>query len=307
MKRISVYMFIGLILFNAACNKTATNPGTHNPFLLFPAGRSFISGSDVWMLINGAPVSPEVIDDHCGGFWYKANLLKSQNSETILVRYTRKKGTLQLFHEVDVDTTQWLAEVYYIDCLNDSIVWKAAELTTGCTTRLEKARQIHQFMVHNISLKLDYHDSFLDKASRTLTLGYGTCMNFSRLYVALCRAAHVPARTVWGIVYSHQNEPVYDYHHQWAETLDDEGYWHPMDFNYTTFFDLNDIRYLDLLYAPEDNPLLLNRESTPVELGNITYFYDYPITLTGRLGFELVEDARPDSMVIQYSYRYSIK
>ena len=38
-------------------------------------------------------------------------------------------------------------------------------------------------------------------------------------------------------------------HHQWAESLNDSDYWHAADFGYTIDFDLNDIRYLDLIYA----------------------------------------------------------
>jgi hypothetical protein len=81
-------------------------------------------------------------------------------------------------------------------------------------------------------------------------------MNFSRLYVALCRASDIPARTVWGVVYGYNDDNIYDYHHQWAEVMDESGYWHPCDFNYTTDFDLNDIRYLDLIYAAEVSWLL---------------------------------------------------
>lgn len=77
-------------------------------------------------------------------------------------------------------------------------------------------------------------------------------MNFSRLFTALCRASGIPARTVWGIIY---DEGIYDHHRQWAEFRDEEGYWHPLDFNFTKTIDLDDLRYLDLIYAPEENPV----------------------------------------------------
>ncbi len=141
-----------------------------------------------------------------------------------------------------------------IHCKNAVPKTKAIELTKDYQNNIDKAKQIQQFVIKHLKLQV-YNNSFLDKASQTYELGYGTCMNFSRLFVALCRAANIPARTIWGIVYNNDDN-IYDYHHQWAEVLDDSGYWHPADFTYTTNFDLNDIRYLDLIYAAEENTII---------------------------------------------------
>jgi hypothetical protein len=176
---------------------------------------------------------------------------------------------------------------------------KAEELTKDFQSNIDKAKQVQQFVIRHVALKI-YRDSFLEKASGTYDLGYGTCINFSRLYIALCRAAGIPARSVWGVIYGYTNDNIYDYHHQWAEIQDEEGYWHPADFNYTKNFDLNDIRYLDLLYAAEENTFIGNNETGEIMLGEVEYFNGYPAPLTGRLGFELVSDNRPDSMTVKY-------
>jgi transglutaminase-like putative cysteine protease len=81
-------------------------------------------------------------------------------------------------------------------------------------------------------------------------MGYGTCVNMSRLFVALCRASNVPARTIWGIVHGFIVG-----HHEWAEFLDENGVWHAVDLAYTKAFELDDTRYLDLIYGSEENPL----------------------------------------------------
>jgi hypothetical protein len=65
---------------------------------------------------------------------------------------------------------------------------------------------------------------------------------------------------------------------------------------------LNDIRYLDLIYAAEENALIQDRDRYDIILEDLHYYDDYPVTLTGRLGFELVDDFRPDSMIVEYSY-----
>ena len=129
-------------------------------------------------------------------------------------------------------------------------------------------------------------------------MGYGTCVNYARLFVALCRAAHVPARTVWGIIY---NNGVYDHHHEWAEFLDDDGYWHPLDLTFTTAFDLSDIRYLDLIYASEENPLYEKSRSErySASMNQIIVFDTTDQAFDGRLGFTLVNDNFPYSFVVE--------
>lgn len=197
----------------------------------------------------------------------------------------------------------WISPSYYIDSDDENIVLKANELIKGLSASIEKAKAIQQFVINHLELNLYYKNFFLDKASKTYELGYATCVNFSRLYVALCRAANIPARSVYGVVYGFNNDNIYDYHHQWAEILDESGYWHPLDFGYTTIFDLNDIRYLDLIYAAEENTIIMDRDLYDIML-DLHYYNDYPMTWTGGFGFELKSDNRPDSMIVEYSYKY---
>jgi hypothetical protein len=177
-------------------------------------------------------------------------------------------------------------------------------MTKGIENNIEKALKIQTYVINNTELRV-YQNSFQDKASQTFGLKCGICINFSRLFVALCRAANVPARSVWGIVYGYYNDNIYDYHHQWAEFLDNDGYWHPLDFTYTKNYNLSDIRYLDLLYSAEENSILSESSSFELDLGSVQYFNKFPAPLTGRLGFELVEDKRPDYMVVKYVRRFS--
>ena len=271
--------------------------------LNFPIGRSYLGASETVVMLNGDEIHPEICYDSCGGYWLKVPESDLPEHGNLTIRFVRKKGELQLFNESYVDGQKWLGPSYFIDSENEVLISKAAELTADLTTPIEKAKRIHQYVSQQISFNI-YKDSFLDKASVTFELGYGTCMNFSRLYVALCRAAGIPSRTIWGVVYGHDDDHIYDYHHQWAEVQDDSGYWHPADFNYTVRFDLNDIRYLDLIYAAEENTVIRERLSEKIILEGIHYFSDYPATLTGRLGFELTQDARPDSMSVEYTYEF---
>jgi hypothetical protein len=298
-------VFVALLLLTT-CKKQPVEPIANPDFLIFPLGRSFLSHNTVAIKTNDKVYSNNFIFDSCGGYWLKLPTSELSDNEKIKITFTRKNGTLDLFSEAIAPKYDWTRPSYYIDSDNENIVLKAIELTKGLSTNVDKAKAIQQFMVNNV-VKNDYRDSFLDKASRTYDTRYGTCMNFSRLYVALCRAVKIPSRTVWGVVYGYNNDSIYDYHHQWAEILDESGQWHPCDFTYTHNFDLNDIRYLDLIYAAEENSMIKNRdqESSLVMFEYLKYFNDYPVTLTARLGFQLRNDQRPDSMVVEYFYQYN--
>ena len=303
MKKVGTGTFIMIIIVLILANCKKDNNESKSNLFIFPIGRSFLDSSLIVIKIGETEYNSQFTFDSCGGFWLQIPKSAISNGEKIQVRFTRKKSNLKLFQEIEGDDQKWTNPSYYIDSDNEDIIIKANALIKGLSTNIEKAKVIQQFVINHVKMNI-YTNSFLDKASKTYELGYGTCMNFSRLYVALCRAAKIPARTIWGIVYGYNNDNIYDYHHQWAEILDESGYWHPSDFTYTTNFDLNDIRYLDLIYSAEENTIIKDRVSYDIMLENLVYYNDYPVTLTGRLGFELKSDFRPDSMVVEYLYTY---
>lgn len=301
MKGIYLYYLAAVLLTLLCCKKKPEKSKSDS--LIFPIGRSFLDSGEITLTIGGTEHNPNIIFDSCGGYWLKISRKDLPESGNITINYTKRNGEFNSFKEIVGNKQDWLMPSYYIDSDNNILISKAIELTNNLQSNVDKAKEIHQFVINHVILK-NYKDSFLDKASKTYESGYGTCINFSRLYVALCRAVGIPARTIWGIVYGHNDDNIYDYHHQWAEILDDSGYWHPCDFNYTTIFDLNDIRYLDLIYAAEENTIIKERVSQEFLLKNLTFFNDYPVSLTGRFGFELLEDNRPNSMTVEYIYEF---
>jgi hypothetical protein len=277
--------------------------GFNSDYLSFPAGRSFLSASSVDVTVADVKYDAEYTFDSCGGYWIhipKADVSKGDN---IKIRFARKMEELSLFSEISGDNPDWISPSEYIDSDHEEIVAKAKQLAEGLSSNVEKAKMMHNYVVYHVYLKI-YMDASLDKASKTNEMGYGTCMNSSRLYVALCRAVNVPARSVWGVVNAHDDIGGYNNHHQWAEILDESGYWHASDFGYTIDFDLNDIRYLDLIYAAEENTIIKNRNDYQIMIEGIRYTHDYPTVLDGKIRFRLISDSRPDSMVVEYSYDY---
>ena len=299
------YSFLFIIAFFALSSCETIPLGHDSEYLALPVGRSFLSASSVDVTIGEMNYETEYSFDSCGGYWLYIHKSQLSSGDNIKIRFTRQSEELSLFSEVVGDKLDWVSPSMYIDSDHEAIQSKAHELCEGLITNLEKAKMLHNYVVNHVGLRI-YRDASLDKASITEELGYGTCMNASRLYIALCRAVNVPARSVWGIVNAHDDIGGYNNHHQWAESLCDSGYWHAMDFGYTVDFDLNDIRYLDLIYAAEENTILKNRKDYHIMFEDMFYTNDYPTVPDGQIRFRLISDGRPDSMVVEYSYDYFV-
>lgn len=301
MKLYKIFLFTLPASLFFGCTKEV-NLTNNSQYLLLPAGRSFLANGQISVTVNSEIYNAGKLYDSCGGYWIKICKDSLSANSSIEIQYIRQKSEVYLFKEPKEDISLWLNDSYYIDCSNAAIKSKAAELTGGNDDNIVKALKIQQYIINNTEYRI-YQDSFKEKASKTFELKYGSCMNFSRLFISLCRAAGIPSRSVWGIIYSHDDNGIYDYHHQWAEIMDNNGYWHPLDLNYTTNFNLSDIRYLDLLYSAEENPLLMNNSQWEIILGEVEFFDNYPAALTGKLGFELMEDKRPEYMTVKYLYK----
>jgi transglutaminase-like putative cysteine protease len=261
-----------------------------------------LSEHQVTLKINDQITAPEIVGDGFGGYWIKVPVQGLEKSSEIIVSYLRKKQTLQLYKEYLTDFDKYLEPANFIDSDNQPLKNKAIEICSGLTTNIAKADKIARF-VNSLLNFSEYKDAFLDAASKTYTNQFGICINYSRLTTALCRAAGVPARTVWGIIYN-QQDGIYDYHHEWTEILDNDGYWHQVDNTHVYIFDLNNINYLDLYYSPEQNTFIQEHPEYKFFLGDVRFFDGYPAALSGRLnGFNLLENNQPESMLVEFKYQ----
>jgi len=300
-KVLCAQFFLLTALALSSCEKVPL--GHDSDYIAIPAGRSFLDSSSIDLRISGEAYEADFVFDSCGGYWVYIHKSQLSDGDEVQVRFTRRNQELTLFSEISGGKPDWVLASHYIDSGHEMIVSKAQELCEGLNSRLEKAKMLHNYVYNHVALKI-YHDASLDKASKTDALGYGTCMNASRLFIALCRAVDVPARSVWGIVNAHDDIGGYNNHHQWAESLDDSGLWHAADFGYTIDFDLNDIRYLDLIYAAEENSILENRKDYHIIFEDLIFNHDYPTVADGKIPFRINSDNRPDSMQVEYSYDY---
>lgn len=295
-----IFNFILILFITHSCGKHEVT--INKSAIYFPVGRSCVLSNSLTVTKNNEEFHPNIVYDSCGGYWLNFDASEFEANTEVVVKYTRTTQHIEDF----IDSTHlenWLGASWYIDCDNEAIISKAAEITEGLTTNLEKATEIQQFVISNLRFDQSYSKSFDIKASQSLDDDIGTCMNFSRLYVALCRAAGIPARSVWGIVYGYaQNQ--YDFHHQWAEVCDENGKWHVCDLTKRKDFFNNDIEYLDLVYGAEENSAITGYTDWIHLLNNMDYWHSYPVSTNARLGFKMILNNRPDSMVVKYTIKF---
>jgi hypothetical protein len=297
MKRGNLSYTMASLLLTAPLLVACCAPENASHSLLLPVGRSVVVGGNTFqVLIDSEPYDPRVTYDSYGGYWAEIPYDPKENSE-VLLQITIEHEQPGLYREESENLERWLSPSELIDSDDPTLIAEAEKLAVDSGTAVEKARSIQDFVIRRLEFRI-YRNHFCYSASDTYKMGYGTCVNYARLFVALCRAANVPARTVWGGIY---DGGVYDYHHEWAEFLDDDGYWHPLDLTFTTSFDLSDIRYLDLIYSSEENPLY-ERSRSEQYSEDMTQIIVYDTTdqpYDGRLGFRLVEDNFPVSYVVE--------
>jgi transglutaminase-like putative cysteine protease len=272
--------------------------GEGNPHtIMIPIGRTVLSGeNDFSFTVDGEPIDVSVVYDEYGGYWAEIPFDLERNEE-IVFQVTRVRGSIGLFEEPGDDPSRWLEPSPLIDSDDSVLSELASELTADVDTNDEKARIISDFVIAHLRFE-PFLGHFLFSASQTYGRGHGSCVNFARLFVALSRAAGLPARTVWGVV---RNTAEYDYHHEWAEYLDDEGYWHPADFTFTRTLDLSDVRYLDLIYSAEENPWYeyLTTEYYSPSREQLYLVDSVGIPYDGRMGFVIVENRYPGAFVLE--------
>jgi transglutaminase-like putative cysteine protease len=95
------------------------------------------------------------------------------------------------------DVTEYLQPTEYIDCDHPDVVARARELTRGCQSDRERLERIYYFvreLPYDILASFAYLAAGRRRASDVLAAGTAFCMGKASAFVALCRAAGIPAR-----------------------------------------------------------------------------------------------------------------
>ncbi len=130
---------------------------------------------------------------------------------------------------IPVEVAKYLDSTEFIP-LNSKIVKIAAKVTAGKKDVHEKARAVYDWVVENISRDPLVQGCGLGDVEVTLAKRSGKCADISSVFVAVARAAGVPAREVFGIRLGKKDiEDITGGYHCWAEFYEPGYGWVPVD------------------------------------------------------------------------------
>jgi hypothetical protein len=112
----------------------------------------------------------------------------------------------------------------FIESDDPVLVQKAKELTAGAADSWEAVKRLSRWVAEEIGYDIPGGTS----ARNTYDIREGECGAHSRLFAALCRGVGIPARVVWGCMYT-QNSGGSFGQHGWNEVYMGEAGWIPLD------------------------------------------------------------------------------
>jgi transglutaminase-like putative cysteine protease len=109
----------------------------------------------------------------------------------------------------DPGTALYLSPAEYIDNDHEAVRAKAAAVAGGVADPVERSRRLYAAVRDGIRYDpyVDYTDRETYRASSVLAQGQAYCVGKASLYVALCRAAGIPARLGLADVKNHLATP----------------------------------------------------------------------------------------------------
>ncbi|WP_456432778.1 transglutaminase-like domain-containing protein [Thermosulfuriphilus sp.] len=123
-----------------------------------------------------------------------------------------------------------LASYLRLDFPAEEITDLAAGITRGKKTVHQKAQAIYDWVVENMRRDPKVKGCGRGDVCRLLSRRAGKCADISSVFVALCRAAGVPAREVFGIRLGRgEDVEVTRWQHCWAEYFEPGYGWVPVD------------------------------------------------------------------------------
>jgi hypothetical protein len=303
-KIIVIFIFLsGIILFSCVdIYKGKANwkfPNKLENAYLIPIGRRVNSDNGLEITINDVKSAFSVYTDLALGNWIV--IPKNENPSNIKIIIKNTNPYLS-YKPIDTNNYQvWTQTSTLIDSDSTNIKKVAKKLKKQLNTRDSLASVIQKYIRVNIKHK-DYYGHFSKKASETLRNKYGTCVNRARLFVAICRASGIPARTVWGYFYLLTDANI-EGHHEWAEYLNDKNQWIALEFDERLYTYHKIIRpyigHIDLVYSAEENPIFLHAK----DYGSVLlYMSKEGNWIKGRFGYKIIENNYPISLTIENNF-----
>jgi hypothetical protein len=279
--------------------------------ILIPIGQLTKTGNSVDISIDSNNINYDILDDGLGGFWAIIPYSTFINHLSELsIKITRRRADLFLFERTNDSTNAYLKSSELINWDNFDLTTVASQIYDEKATKTENALAIQKYVIDYLSFDNSYSNSFgIFTALQTYLNKKGVCINFSRLFIALCRAVDIPARSVSGVIFPRTN--IGDdclFHHQWCEFLDENNQWRSLDLTFTKDMDITSIQYTGFTYCAEETELFSDYYTEfmadlgkPFKTDNeclVIYCY-LPTEHGAKFGFKLLHNFAPDSIVFE--------
>ena len=213
-------------------------------------------------------IHQSILNDTSGNVYFHLNELRidgDQNVRLELNYYVFSFSIQYLVNSSIVENYDAGSEIYrlytkpeeLIECNDSRIVSLACNLTVGVDGWHEKTLRINDFVRRHMHYEVQEDEM---GALWALENGLGDCSEYSYLFVALCRAAGIPARIQAGFAFHSEKELLED-GHMWAEYYLKNYGWVPVDVTWR-LFDVIDNRHFGSI------------QSVPEIISYANYFFD---------------------------------
>jgi len=223
---------------------------THTAVVDIPTGASSVA---VWLplprrsehqamraLAVDAPAGTRQVMDDTGNrylYYTSRGILPTSVAIRATFELTRREVLLDDLLEqpaaADEDVERWLAAPR--EGIDERVRTTAERLTRSDAAPRENARAIFEWLVSNVDhwvkAPLTSQASGIGSGTQAFNAGAGDSEDFHALFVALARAARIPARIVYGSLLNEEQGglDVDDGVHAWAEFYDPAHGWIPVD------------------------------------------------------------------------------
>jgi hypothetical protein len=217
------------------------------------------------------------IDDSYGNRYFHWNNLTIDEEQTFSLELDYYVLSFSIHYVVDssiVENYDMSSETYkkyvepeeLIESNNSRIISLAHNLTNNVDSWHEKAVRIYDFVYRHLHYEKQDEER---GALWALENGAGDCSEYSYLFVALCRAAGIPARIQAGFSFHRPSETLED-GHMWAEYYLENYGWIPVDVTWRLFDVIDDKHFSSIQSVPEVIPYANYFFDSEAEENNVT-------------------------------------
>ena len=170
---------------------------------------------------------PSMKDLNVNGQVFEGEIKENTVNGVFRINHKKYNGeyspSIESYRDVGDEMTPYMLPGEMIESDDPVIGELAFSIRGGETDAWETVKKLSEWIIVNIDGSI-----YGGSAKETLERGNGACGSQSLLMAALCRASGIPARVVWGCMYTHFEGGSFG-HHGWNEVYMGKDGWIPVD------------------------------------------------------------------------------